>query len=444
MRSLFTLLLFFFALTNASLAQEKVLTLDQAVQIALARNLSIVQSQANLSSAQSGVLAAYGRYLPSVSANGGWSRYQSEGPLYSQGVEIPGTSLKATSTTFSGALNANLLLFDGFGREATLNRASSTSISAEQTAARTRQSVVFLVESGYLNVLRREQLVKVSEENLKRDNRQLERITESNRVGALSLADVYRQQSQVAADELVLINAQNDYAKAQADLQALIGMDVFDNYRVADPSVSTAVGQGEIDSVLVKYQDRAQLTRRALQARPDYLGAAEAFHASESGVTSARSGYFPRISAGAGLSLNNERLGDIAKYKNFSWGISFNWTLFDGFATNASIQSAVAQRRSAEITLAQTELTVSVDLKKALLDLEAAGKQLQVTAKAMVSATEDRKIAEERYNLGAGTLLDLLTANANLVNAEANQVNAAYNYVIAKRNVEYSIGERVY
>lgn len=81
-----------------------------------------------------------------------------------------------------------------------------------------------------------------------------------------------------------------------------------------------------------------------------------------------------------------------------------------------------------------------VDLRKALLDLEAAEKQVTVTQTSVVSAEMDRKIAEEKYSLGAGTLLDLLVANANYTNALSNKVNAVTSYLLAKKQVEYAVG----
>ncbi len=425
-------------------AQPKTLTLEQAKQIGLERNLNVVQAENNRASAESGVLAAYGRYLPNVSASGSWTRSQQEGPIYTQGIAIPGSNQKATTGSFSAGLGASLLLFDGLEREANLNRANAYSAASGHTVVRTRQSIVYQVESSYLNVLRLEQLVRVSEENLKRDRRQLERIVESNRVGALSLADVYRQQSQVASDELGLINAQNSYDNAKADLVALMGLNVADDYQFVDPSVSVSLDSTELASSRAKYADLAALTSTALTYRPDYLGAKENYDASSSSVTMARAGYWPSLSARAGLNGNNEKIGDVFDYQTIYWGLNLSWSLFDGFATNQAIQNAAASERNAEISVAQAEREISVEVKKALLNLDAAMKQYEVSQKGLISASEDRKIAEERYNLGAGTLLDLLVASANSVTAEANVVNAAYNYVIAKRNVEYVLGERTY
>ncbi len=423
-------------------AQTKALTLDQARQIALERNLSIAQAQNNVEAAQAGVLAATGNYLPTLSASGGWNRSQREGPITIQGITIPNT--KTVTNYFSTDLNLNYTIFDGFAREGTYTRSSANAIASEQTAARTRQSIVFQVESAYLNVLRNEQLVKVSEENLKRDQRQLERITESNRVGALSRADVYRQQSQVASDELSLINAQNSFDKAKADLLALIGLDVNENYAIADPSISTEISQSEFDATISQYNNFKELSQRALAKRPDYVGAHESVRSAEGGVASARSGYLPTVSAFAGHGFSNSELSKLTANKNLNWGINLRWNIFDGFGTNQALQSAQVQKKNAELSLQQTERNINVEVKKALLDLDAARKAYDVSQKGLTSATEDRKIAEERYNLGAGTLLDLLTGNAGLVNAQANKVNAVYNYITAKRNVEYSIGERAY
>jgi outer membrane protein len=429
--------------------QQKALTLEDARAAALAKNINVLQADYNVQGAQSNVLAAKGAYLPTLSASGTWSRSQVQNQVETQqvvqGIVLPGTGTGFNvSNNFSTSVNANYVIFDGLGRESKMGQAVSNAVSTELTTARTRQSIVFQVDAAYLNVLRNEQLVKVGEENLKRDNQQLARIEESNKVGALALADVYRQQSQVAADELALITAQNTYDKSKADLTALLGLDLSEDYAIADPSISTDFPQTELDSVAHFYQSFEELKKRAMAARPDYRSAQETLNAAESGVSSARSSYFPSIDAFASYRLSNVEINHLSDNKTLGWGLSLQWNLFDGFRTNQAIQNAVVQERSAEVSLRQAEINVSVDVKKALLDLEAARKSLDASHKALVSSTEDRKIAEERYNLGAGTLLDLLVAQANLVNAQVNQVNASYGYITAKRNVEYVLGERTY
>ncbi len=430
--------------------QPKTLTLEEAKRIALEQNLNVTQAENNIQAAQSTVLAASGQYLPTLSANGQWTRSQNQSPVSIQTAIVQGIPFTAQTgginaqNSFSAGASLNYTLFDGFRREGNFSSAKSNALSVEDQAARTRQTIIFTTESDYLNVLRNEQLVKVNEENLKRDNQQLERIQESNRVGASAIADVYRQQSQVAADEVALIQAQNTFDKAKADLLALIGVDVIEDYTIADSSINTQLNPAEMDSTAARYASIRELSRRALAARPDYLSASEQLTASESAVTAARSGYFPSVNAFAGYGYYHNELANFTQYKNMDWGISIRWNIFDAFQTNQSLQSAMAQSRNAQLALAQTARSVNVDVKKALLDLDAARKAYEASLKGLRSATEDRKIAEERYNLGAGTLLDLLVASANLVNAQANQVNASYGYIVSQRNVEYVLGERQY
>ena len=434
------------AILLSQTATDQTLTLKQSIDIALAKNVLVEQSHNSVDAAQSGVLAAYGAYLPSLSANGQWLRQQNDGPVSTHvigGLPYVSGGFSVTNS-YSTGLSMGYTVFNGFNREATVKRAVAGANASSDLFSRTKQQIVFTVQSDYLTVLRNEQLVKVNEENLKRDQRQLDRITESHKVGSLSIADVYRQQSIVASDELLLLQAQNTFDKSKADLISLIGMDVSKDYVVADPSISPDITDAELSSTKDTYKTMDQLAKTALDVRPDYRSSIESFHGAEAEETQAKGRYYPSVNLFAGYSFNGAPLANLTDDKGINWGVQIQWNLFDNFLTNQAIQTASVDRRNAELTVLQTERNVNVDIKKALLDLASAGKQYTASVKAVQSATQDQKVAEETYNLGAGTLVDLLTANAGLVNAEANKVNATYNYIASKMNLEYAVGNVTY
>jgi outer membrane protein len=441
-----TSILFFLAVAPA-LSQEadqsaaKPITLDQAVQIALEKNTSVLTAQYTLEGQQSAVTAAYGNLLPSVSANGTWQRARRETETaFIQGLGNVAYHQSSTTNAFNTSIGASVLLFNGFANYANLNKATSNAVSAEHTSDRTRQGVVYQVQSLYFNLLRNEELLKVSEDNLKRSRRQLEQIKESNRVGSKSIADVYRQQVQVGNDELALIQAQNNYDKARADLVFSIGLSVTNRYDFHDPSVKPDVDTTEFQAVNEQYKDYRLLVNGALAVRPDYLSAIENVNAANSSVTVATGGHFPSISGFVSYGLNSAELSSLNNNRSLLWGLNVSFPLFNGWQTTNQVQQAKVSLKTAEEQLSQTERQVQVDIMKSLLDLEASEKQVEVTVNSVLSASEDRRIAEEKYNLGAGTLLDLLTANANYTLALSNKVNAAYDYFLAKKQLEYNIG----
>lgn len=426
---------------------QKVLRLDDALRIALEQNTSVRIAENNVESAGNNVTSAYGSYIPQFYAGASFNRSGVSSPPTIQSIGGIPFQTQRTETyynTYRTGFGLTYTVFDGFNREASLSSALTTEDQAVFQYHRTRQQTAFLVQSAYLNVLRNEQLVKVAEENLKRDRRQLERITESNKVGAASLADVYRQQSVVANDEVNLISAQNTYDKSKADLLNLLALDPNTEYVIADPSIDEQIKQQSTGyEALLPFED---LTRRALDSRPDYKSTMAGVDLADNGITRAWSFYYPTVSVNGGFSTNAQEFVPATSWGNraSNVGLTLSWQLPEIFGSLTRIQNAYISRRNADLQLEQKTRDVRVEVKKAVLDLEAARKQLEATQKSLISAEQDRRVAEERYNLGAGTLLDLYIANANYVNAQASNVNANYNFIIASRNLEFAVGERGY
>ncbi len=432
-------LMLFLSMTYAQQA-PRTISLDVAVQIALERNISVIQQQNNFDGQQSNVTAAYGGLMPSLSAYGNWQRTANQtNEIFVNGATLPYAS-STTSNNFSTGVRASMTLFDGFSTTSNISRATSSAVSAEQDLYRTKQSTVYQAEGLYLSVLRNDALMRTAEDNLKRDQRQLDQIVEMNKLGAKAIADVYRQRYQVGNDELSLIQAKNSLEKSKADLVLYLGLSVTEDFDFSDPTIKSDIDTTEFAPLNAQYKDFQGLTAQAFAVRPDYLSAIEQRDAASSNITIQRGSYFPSVSGSVSYGLNSPAIDKLNNNKTLSWGLSVSLPLFNGFQRENQVQQAQVAYHNAEAGLANTERSVQVDIKKALLDLDAAMKAINVSNVNVLSADEDRKIQEEKYRLGASTLLDLLTANANYTTALSNKINAVYNYILAKKNVELAVG----
>lgn len=425
--------------TAISFAQpsKNTINLDKAIEIALQQNITVLQSKNNLESQQSTFQSAIGGLLPNLNASGSFNRTQSwqdvTGLLGDQ-------TLFSARNSYSSGISSNVTLFNGFANIANVNRSNSNIKSSEYSYQRMKQNIIYQTHQMFLNVVRTQQLLKVNEENLKRSSRQLERIEEMNRVGAISLADVYRQRVTTGNDELALINAQNNFEKAKADLALFLSIETAAAYEFDISGISIEVDTSEFALINSEYQDKNALANKAIKMRPDYQSATQNVRSAQSSLTIARSGLYPIVSASASYGLSDKELAKISDNRSLSTGVTLSLPIFSGFQTKNAIEQAIIVQRNADDLLKQNERQILVDIQKAQLDIEAAQKQVKVTQTSVFSAEMDRKIAEEKYNLGAGTLLDLLIANANYTNAQSNQVNAAISYLLSKKQMEYALG----
>jgi len=429
---------------SASAQSVKSLTLGDAVTLALQHNIQVIQAQNRLEGSESSTRAAYGQLLPSLSASGSFSRqqqWQSSGVTLINGVPVSYPAGFSANNNYRAGISSQLTLFDGFANTSNISRSQANYSSARYTVKGTEQAVILRTHVLFLGVARAYQLLNVADDNLKRSRRQLERITESNKVGAVALADVYRQQVQVGNDELALISAQNTYESSKADLIAYLGVDFNEAAYSIDVSTFPAdIDTTEFGVINRQYADFGALVTTGIAQRPDHQATVEAYNAASSSVTIARSGHLPTVSASGSYGYSNQELGKLTDNRNLSLGLTISLPIFNGFSTSNQVEQAQVSEMNAHEDLEQSKRQIAVDIRKALLDLQQAEKRVIVTQTSVFSAEMDRKIAEEKYNLGAGTLLDMLVATANYTNAVSGKVNSIFDYLLAKKSMEYALG----
>ena len=445
MRRLISLLLVL-VFTAASFGQKK-LSLDEAIRIALQKNTTLKKAENNLDVANSNVKVAYGNFLPSINGSAGfsWSRQQFATTGYQNvgGVNLPVVASKTENRNYTAGVNSSLTLFDGLSNLAQLSQSKENLESGELMLENLKQNIVFQTISLYYSAENAREQMKVQEDNVKWNKRNLETIIERNKLGAVTLADVYSQQVQEGNAELALIQAKNNYETAKSTLLSYLALNVLEDYSLTD-SLTSQEKDILNEKLSEDYSNLSDLVNKALDTRPDYKSAKLDLESTQDGVTIARAGHFPTLTVSGGYNL---RSSDYSLLKdNWSYGINLNLSLpiFSGFKISNSVQAAEVNEMNSELTLNDLERTIKQNIQQTYLNLQAAEKSLEVNKTNIDAAAENQKIQGERYALGSSTLLDVLTANSNYTAARSNYISAQFSYIQLSQQLKFYLGELEY
>jgi len=396
-------------------------SLAEAVRRALDGQPALVQARGDQRNAGASERAAVGAFLPSISIGGSSNkasanRYNS---ATGQIVTVP------SNTSYFGSVGASIDLFDGFRRFATKSAASASVNSADAGFANQRAQVTGATQQLFFTALAQEELVRVAEAQLQRAKEELQIAVNKFQAGAATRSDTLTATVDFGNGQLALLQANANLATAQASLGRQIGVD----------QLVRAVP----DTAFPPLPDTTRLRAEVLDSSPQVQQAAADERTARALVTVARAQYFPTLS----VSYSNGYTGLDAPWSttqsyvnNWSLRFALSWTLFNGFSREADQVSASVTRDVAAAQAADTRSRVNAQLTQQLAALTTAYAQIAIVGTNVAAATEALRVTQERYRLGAGTLLDLLTAQANMTQAEVNQVSARYNYVIARAQVE--------
>lgn len=429
------LALLFTATASPSAGQDvQTITFDEAVRVALDQNITLRQVESTTELRAINVSRARMNFLPNLNIASNTS--QRFGRTFSEAE----ASIVNQARDFSARLESSLNLFRGFGDVANLEQARYQRDAGDLDYEWQRQTTVFQVMSSYLTLIERREMIGIRQENLESQEQQLEQIEEFVEVGARPVSDLYQQQAAVAQAEFDLLQAQQLFQIGEATMIQLLQLDPMGNYEFEAPQVD------ELELTFTSFQP-GQLLRRAYEQRSDLAAQSFYIRAAEQGIRGARSTFWPSInlSGGIGSSYSDVRLLSFEDQffrdnRSGSVGLSLSMPLFDRFATRNNVQQARVEYNNRLMELDGARQEIAVQVRQAYLDYQTAEKQLRVTEVQLNAATHALDAEQERYNLGAATLVELSQVRAQQVQASSAWVQARYDFVFQERLLDYYTG----
>src|SRR5271155_2882553 len=417
---------------QGSVADEKAnggvlqLTLDDAIQRGLKRNLGLILTGQNQQSASGQRLQELQGLLPTVDAS--FKEAVSQINLAADGLVIPGfpsiigpfgyTDVRAT-------LRWSLLNISSLKNYlASKHNFASTQLSVQDA----RDMVVLTVGNAYLTCIADAALIASDEQQVATSKVSLDQAVANHQAGTSPLLDELRARVDYQTQQQTLISAQNQFEKDKIALARTIGLPLEQSYELTDQAPFQALDN--LDPNAAVQQGLAH--RRDLQALQQQVESAKA---SRSAATAER---YPTVSFSGDYGVIGPTLG----HSNGTFDAVGTATvpLYEEAKLRGDAQNAQAQLEQKQAQLNDLRGQISADVRDSILDIQAAAKQVAVSRSNVELATEALSEAQQRYAAGVADNLAVSQAQSSMAQADDQYVSSLYQHNVAKLSLARALG----
>jgi outer membrane protein len=408
---------------SAASAQENILTLDQIVETAIRMNPGISISQQEVEASRARLTQTKSAYLPQVSAVTGYTRLNK---WYTD--VFTGKDFRRQDDGMNAGLSVSQYLYD-FGQTSGKVDQSRYSLSAsEKGVTKTIADTVRDVKKIYYEVLKRQNLVKVSQESIRIQEEHLNQAKAFFQAGIRPKIDVTKSETEYANSRLTLLRTQYALQSSRFDLETLLGgPPVEGHYSLADVPTQTAGEAADIETLVREAGDR----RPEIAAIKDQIKAAQAL------LKSSQAGNWPSVTANAGGGWENNEY-PLQEY--WQVGVNLSWPLFTGYRTQGKIAESRAEIDKLTARLRQYELQIFNEVSVSYLGLNTTIEAIGTSEVAVKQAQENMDLADGRYRNGVGNAIEYSDAELALTQAKSNLVQAAYQYHQQLAELDHAVG----
>jgi outer membrane protein TolC len=439
------------ALTLAVTAAGPVLTLDEALAEAQAKNLDLRAVRARLDQAEQASRKAWAGYLPTITANAAYTRNSNEATIqFPVGSNIrdvgaptsePGT-LPGTPTNLQivpdrvldvsiqpfNALNAQVELRQALLAPtlwAAIKAATQAERLAEFSTEAQRREILFAVAQAYYGAAA-SQAANTAQQRLLELNQAREKDSQARfEAGTVTKVAVLRAQLDRTRAEQDLLRSRNALSAAKLVLATLLQRDP--NFELAPPPepLMPATQEG--------------MTETALEQRPDVAAARQAEALAETNRRGVWLSFLPTLGLSAAYRWSN--VGGFTG-QNTAWLVSLgaSWTIWDGGLREANLREQSARVAEAEAQRLATEARTREEVARYQLDLENALANRAKAKEAVELARESQRLTDISFRAGVATYLEVADTNTALTSAEVGFVAERLSAALAALRLLKAVG----
>ncbi|EJE4197641.1 TolC family outer membrane protein [Vibrio cholerae] len=401
---------------------SQAISLEESVAFAMDYSPEVLAQYARYQSAIRDGDVANGNNLPQVNLYGAVGYEETR---YNSGTYVDSDDRGMTRSELG--LKISQLLFDGFSTRSNVDRLGYEAEAARLTLISRAENVSLDVVKIYLELLKAQTMLQLTERNVREHQEIYQNVLDKTQKGLSSNSDLAQIAARVATAQSSLISAQNNLFDLQTQFLRQVGRPakglvdpIFDD-ALLPHSVETAIQQG-VDN------------------HPEIKAAMLDMEAARQEVRREKGGYYPEVK----LELHANRNENVGNAKGPDEDarvmLTVDYDLFNGFSTNARVESSAWRVEEARAIRLRAEREVREGTQLAWNAYEMLDKQMQLLQQNVDAA----KIAElgyiQQFNVGRRSLLDVLDAKVEVFFARRNYMNAQYDHTLAAYRLFNAMG----
>jgi outer membrane protein TolC len=404
--------------------------LDESVAQALSKNYALKARKERIEQARMVKNQARADFLPKAATSYSYTRLDDVLSFKSGlGGDIPVT----TRDNYASTTSVTQPIFTGFALLSTFELAKLGIDQSETEMALETLDLALRVKEAYFNILIADKGIEVAEKDVQAREANLEVARSFHQVGLVPINDVLRAEVELANSTENLATAKNAAKLTRAAFNTLLTRSVND--------------QVALEDILIYREepfDFSELTRRAMDKRPEMQLIEISLLQADQEVRLARSKYYPEVA----LTWEYLREGDDWRvsgddfHQDPRWQVTagLTWTFWEWGKTFYGVREKEGLKRELMQRKLELEDSIRLEVKDALLRLENAAENIPTTEKAVEQGEENLRVNEERYKAQVTTITDVLDAQTLLTQARVNRYRALYNHNLARFRLQRALG----